>query len=119
MKRFWNLTAFAFLSATLIGCGGEAQKPGPAPKIDLGSSSESTDAPAGNTEPTVDQPKAGENEVAVAPKAGVVEGGFDPTAEALKLIKTMKVKPDDWPQWGGSQFRNNVPEGKGIATEWS
>lgn len=146
MKLFWNLTAIAFFSATLMGCG-EAPKPAPAPKIDLGSSSEATEAPAGNTEPepkkddaepaksddkpkedgaakdegaaNADQPKAGENEIALAPKGEAAGGKFDPTAETLKAIKAMKVKAGDWPQFGGSQFRNNVPEGKGIATEWS
>lgn len=24
----------------------------------------------------------------------------------------------DWPQWGGSSYRNNVPEGTNIPTEW-
>src|SRR6266446_1887014 len=28
------------------------------------------------------------------------------------------VKPLDWPQWGGSSMRNNVPEGKNIPHEW-
>src|SRR4030095_4414206 len=44
---------------------------------------------------------------------------FDPTAEALKLIAQQKVRPDDWPQWGGSCFRNNTPQGKNIATTWN
>lgn len=142
MKAIWNFLAIALFSATLIGCGGEAPKPAPAPTIDLGASSDSAEAPADNKEPEAksadkaaddkpkddkpkddgaakaEQPKAGDNEVAAAPKAGA-SGPFDPTAETLRLIKTMKVKPSDWPQWGGSSFRNNVPEGKGIATEWN
>ncbi len=44
--------------------------------------------------------------------------GFDPTAEALKWIKSLKVQPGDWPQWGGSPYRNNTPAGKNIATDW-
>ncbi len=43
---------------------------------------------------------------------------FDPIAETYKVIATMKVKPRDWPQWGGSYSRNNTPEGKDIPTEW-
>lgn len=43
---------------------------------------------------------------------------YDSTAEALKWISGMKVKPLDWPMWGGSPARNNTPSGKGIATEW-
>ena len=43
---------------------------------------------------------------------------FDPTAVALERIAKMKVKPSDWPQWGGSPERNNTPEGKNIPTEW-
>ncbi len=41
-----------------------------------------------------------------------------PTAEALAWIAKMKVKPGDWPQWGGSPSRNNTPGGKNIATKW-
>lgn len=47
------------------------------------------------------------------------EPAFDATAAVLKQIGAMKVKPGDWPQWAGTTFRNNVPQGKGIATEWS
>lgn len=43
---------------------------------------------------------------------------FDPTAAALKEIATLKVQPKDWPQWGGSTYRNNTPEGKNIPTQW-
>lgn len=43
---------------------------------------------------------------------------YDPTAETLKLIKEMKVGSKDWPQWGGSSLRNNVPDAKNIPTEW-
>lgn len=148
MKLTWNLTAAAFLGLALPGCS-EAPKPSSTPAIDLGSSAETTpDAPAGNTEPEIKkdeteaekptddkpaattpdkpdaeakaaQPVAGENELAVAPKAPASGGKFDPTAEALKLIKAQKVKPSDWPQWGGSYSRNNVPEAKGIATTWN
>ena len=138
MKRIWNLTASAVLGALLIGCS-EAPPPAPPPSISLGESSDSADAPAGNTEPEAkkdetehpkaddkpkddgsaktEPPKAGDSEVALAaaPKG---DGKFDPSAETLKIIKSMKVKPGDWPQWGGSYFRNNVSDGKGIATEW-
>ncbi len=43
---------------------------------------------------------------------------FDPTAEALKQIKQMKVGEKDWPQWAGSSLRNNTPSVKNIPTEW-
>jgi outer membrane protein assembly factor BamB len=43
---------------------------------------------------------------------------YDPTAETLKEIKQLKVKPYDWPMWGGSALRSNTPEGKDIATDW-
>ncbi|MCC6511436.1 MAG: PQQ-binding-like beta-propeller repeat protein [Pirellulaceae bacterium] len=44
--------------------------------------------------------------------------GFNPTEEALKLIKELKVGPKDWPQWAGSSLRNNTPDAKNIPTEW-
>lgn len=43
---------------------------------------------------------------------------YNPTKEALQRIAEMDVKPLDWPQWGGSSFRNNTPLGKNIPTEW-
>ena len=124
MKLIWNLTAVALLGATLIGCSESAPPPAAPPSISLGSSSDSAEAPAGNTEPEAkkdeaEQPKAGDKEVALAATPKTSDGKFDPTAETLKVINTMKVKPGDWPQWGGSYFRNNVPEGKGIATDWN
>ncbi len=36
--------------------------------------------------------------------------GYDPTAVAKAGIAKLKVGPKDWPQWGGSAERNNVPE---------
>lgn len=50
-------------------------------------------------------------------KAGA-EATFDPTQHALQQIAKMDVKPKDWPQWGGSTYRNNTPSGKNIPTEW-
>ncbi|MHB8957403.1 MAG: outer membrane protein assembly factor BamB family protein [Pirellulaceae bacterium] len=43
---------------------------------------------------------------------------FDPTSEALQYIATLEVGVHDWPQWGGSPSRNNVPEGKGLPVNW-
>lgn len=43
---------------------------------------------------------------------------FDPTAEATALIGKMKVKPGDWPQWGGTSVRNNTPAGTNIPIDW-
>ncbi len=44
--------------------------------------------------------------------------GFDPTAAASKFISTLKVGAKDWPMWGGTNSRNNTPDGKGIVTKW-
>jgi len=35
---------------------------------------------------------------------------FDSTAVAAQGIAKLKVKPKDWPQWGGTAERNNVPD---------
>lgn len=43
---------------------------------------------------------------------------FDPTAEALDYIARAHVDPHDWPQWGGSPSRNNVPQATGIPITW-
>lgn len=92
-----------------------------AQKADADATKPDVDKPKEKEEAKAEQPKAGENELALAPKTAkpASKGKFDPTAEALKLIKSMKVKPSDWPQSGGSYSRNNTPEGKGIATAWN
>jgi len=54
--------------------------------------------------------------------AGLIAGDkdptFDPTAETRKGIAKLKVKPLDWPMFGGSSIRSNTPDGKNIATDW-
>lgn len=47
------------------------------------------------------------------------ETGFDPTTAARKALAEFKIGKADWPQWGGSSYRNNTPEGTDIPTEWS
>lgn len=55
---------------------------------------------------------------AAGPLAAQDGQSYDATAETYKLIKQLKVGPHDWPQWGGSSLRNNVPDAKTIPTEW-
>ncbi len=43
---------------------------------------------------------------------------YDSTRETMQRIAKMKVRPTDWPMWGGSPLRNNTPEAKGIAFDW-
>jgi HEAT repeat protein/outer membrane protein assembly factor BamB len=45
--------------------------------------------------------------------------GYDPTAVARADIATLDVGPGDWPQWGGSRLRSNVPAGTNIPTDWN
>ena len=40
---------------------------------------------------------------------------IDPDQIAGKLVG---VKPDDWPQWGGTSIRNNTPQAQHLPTEW-
>ncbi|MCA9214175.1 MAG: PQQ-binding-like beta-propeller repeat protein [Planctomycetales bacterium] len=55
----------------------------------------------------------------VVATSGIAENSlFDPSNEALNYIAKMKVGAHDWPQWGGSPSRNNVPAGVNIPTEW-
>ena len=44
---------------------------------------------------------------------------YDPTAVAKAGIAKMKVGAKDWPQWGGSPERNNVPETGAMPTEFN
>ncbi len=56
--------------------------------------------------------------VGAAIVAGERDTAYDPTSDALKAIGRLKVKPLDWPMWGGSPMRNNTPNGKNICTDW-
>lgn len=61
---------------------------------------------------------------ASAAVAASAEAGFIPPQAALAgkssvAAPVVGVKKSDWNQWGGSSVRNNIPEGKNIATEWS
>lgn len=53
-----------------------------------------------------------------ASQSDAQDQAFDPTAAASKFISTLKVGAKDWPMWGGTNSRNNTPDGKGIATKW-
>lgn len=44
--------------------------------------------------------------------------GEDVVRLASDTIARMDVQPGDWPQWGGTGFRNNTPPGRDIPTEW-
>jgi outer membrane protein assembly factor BamB len=59
---------------------------------------------------------AGENEVALAVKAK--PAAADAAADEA-LAANADVGPKDWPQWGGSKKRNNVPHTTGVALEWN
>ena len=57
-----------------------------------------------------------------APAAAPAEGFIPPQAmlagKSSVAAPVIGVKKSDWNQWGGSSVRNNIPEGKNIATEW-
>lgn len=48
------------------------------------------------------------------------EPSFDPTAHAVETISKMdfKIGKKNWPQWGGTPYRNNTPDGENIPEEW-
>ncbi|MBX3421018.1 MAG: PQQ-binding-like beta-propeller repeat protein [Pirellulaceae bacterium] len=43
---------------------------------------------------------------------------YDVLAENSKMIAQLRVGPKDWPQWGGTPYRNNVVASVGIPTQW-
>jgi outer membrane protein assembly factor BamB len=44
---------------------------------------------------------------------------LDPTTQIRDSISDLKIGAQDWPQWGGSPFRNNVvPASDKIPLEW-
>lgn len=51
-------------------------------------------------------------------QATAVKAEFNPVEAALADIATLKVKKTDWPQWGGSKYKNNTPPGTNIPIDW-
>ena len=61
---------------------------------------------------------------AAAAASGETDSGFIPPQASLAGKESIPapvygVKKSDWNQWGGSSVRNNIPEGKNIASEWN
>jgi len=48
----------------------------------------------------------------------VAQEKYDPTAVAAQGISKLKVKATDWPQFGGSSERNNVPDSGPLPTSF-
>ena len=82
--------------------------------------------PAAEVKPAETKPAQVQVAVAAAPvkaAVAVAAAGFIPPQATLGgkssvAAPVVGVKPTDWNQWGGSSLRNNIPEGKNIATEW-
>ena len=51
------------------------------------------------------------------PRQPLAQAGI-PAQVQLKGSAAQAELTGDWPQWGGSSIRNNVPVGMGIPTEW-
>lgn len=47
------------------------------------------------------------------------KASFDPVAAAQAEIAKLDVGKSDWPQWGGSPYKNNTPPGENIPTNWN
>ncbi len=81
-------------------------------------------APMTKPEPTADTvPKTKAEPAATAADADAKKAATESTTE---LSTTELKKPDevlsaggDWPQWGGTRLRNNVPNLKDLPTEWN
>ena len=68
------------------------------------------ESPAPSTEPVVDATAATTKVAAATTLVGLNE-----------FVKPEKVLSEggDWPQWGGTRLRNNVPDVKGLPTSWN
>ncbi len=64
-------------------------------------------------EPAPPQPAAPEES---KPAAGEVSAKA--AAGPADKMANAPIKPGDWPQWGGTSYRNNTPIGKDIPIEW-
>ncbi|MBW3597288.1 MAG: PQQ-binding-like beta-propeller repeat protein [Planctomycetes bacterium] len=101
-----------FVNDTFVDPAFEADEPPPVeeePAADLPQTEPSEDAPA--EDPAAEAPA--EDASAEAKPAG----GGDPLA-AVDPSANAPVEPGDWPQWGGTSYRNNVPIAENIPTEW-
>lgn len=53
------------------------------------------------------------------PGRGLTHSQTTHGAETANPGGPARVKPGDWPQWGGSSYRNNTPQATGIPVEWN
>ena len=80
------------------------------PKIVEGGGDDAPDAPADNPKPAI-VPPAAEAAAAAATVALSVKEFVEPDA----ILKS----GGDWPQWGGTRLKNNVPNVKNLPIEWN
>jgi outer membrane protein assembly factor BamB len=93
------------------------------PAVEAKPAAETKAVAAVEAKPVAAEVKAAAPAAAVQGKLEFATNEFVPPQAMLggKLSKpapVIGVKPTDWNQWGGSSLRNNIPEGKNIATEW-
>ncbi len=95
----------------------EAEPAAPAPAEMPEDKPSATPEPANDPQPTEDQPEenpapnANDEQAAESKPRGDLLAAVDPSANP-------RLEPGDWPQWGGSSYRNNTPVAQGIPTEW-
>ncbi len=56
--------------------------------------------------------------VAIAAAPTALAEDYDAISEVKKRIATLEVGKTDWPQWAGSQLRNNVTDQPNVPTDW-
>jgi outer membrane protein assembly factor BamB len=71
--------------------------------------------PPATSETEQPAPVAGEKEA--APEAAPAVAA-EPAAAVVDPAANVGVGPKDWPQWGGTKVKNNVPHDANIVTEW-
>ncbi len=79
--------------------------------------------PAVKPEPAAKEPVAKPKESAakkepVVKVAAASKGKSAIAASPIDRSSNPQIKPGDWPQWGGTSYRNNTPVGANIPIEW-
>lgn len=116
----WSL----ILGATVLGSLTTVTLVGCKPPATYSSSKPSSNATTGSSNNVT----TASLNVTTSPSAGVETPVATSTTTASTLVSTVKeyAAPDvvmgaagDWPQWGGTRERNNVPSAKNLPQEWN
>ncbi len=135
MKRAFPFLAWMLSAGLLAGCS-QSASPDVEPSVPAAETAAAADLAepaaeaeddklivadvrgAGETKPPAEQTKLAAADEVAAPEAEATAEAKPAPPAGNEAQQGPFLAGGDWPQWGGTSLRNNVPEGKNIPAEW-